>query len=114
MTISVPYTPTLKSGVTVNGGTSIFEDNCYLGATASGGSSVSLTHIGGTVGIDDVEMEGVLITSQNGNITVEGCDNCEVSIFDMQGRQVSSNGLPSGVYIVKVGNHLVRKVVVTR
>ena len=56
LVISVPSTPTLKSGVTASG-TGIFEDNCYLGATVSGGSTVSLTHIGGTVGIEEVEME---------------------------------------------------------
>ena len=56
LVISVPNTPTLKSGVTATG-TGIFEDNCYLDATASGGSSVSLTYMGGTVGIEDFEMD---------------------------------------------------------
>ncbi len=55
LVISVPSTPSLKSGVTASGN-GIFEDNCYLNATVSGGSTVSLTHIGGTVGIEDVEM----------------------------------------------------------
>ena len=54
LVISVPTTPTLKSGVTASG-TGIFENNCYLNATVSGGTAVSLTHIGGTVGIDSVE-----------------------------------------------------------
>ena len=40
--ISAPSTPTLKSNVTVTGGTSIFEGKCYLDATYSGGSNVSL------------------------------------------------------------------------
>jgi hypothetical protein len=56
LVISVPSTPTLKSGVTATG-TGVFEDNCYLDAIASGGSSVSLTYMGGTVGIEDYEME---------------------------------------------------------
>ncbi len=59
LVISVPSTPTLKSGVTATG-TGIFENNCYLDATVSGGTSVSLTHIGGTVGIDDVVMEQIV------------------------------------------------------
>ena len=59
LVISVPSTPTLLKGVTATG-TGIFEDNCYLDATVSGGSSVSLTHIGGAVGIDDVEMEQIV------------------------------------------------------
>jgi len=41
MIVSASSTPTLKSGVTVSGGTSIFEGNCYLDATYSGGSTVS-------------------------------------------------------------------------
>ena len=56
LVISVPTAPTLMSGVTASG-TGIFENNCYLDATVSGGTSVSLTHIGGTVGIDDIELE---------------------------------------------------------
>ena len=56
LVISVPQTPTLKSGVTASG-TGIFEDNCYLNATVNGGTAVSLTHIGGTVGIDNIEPE---------------------------------------------------------
>ena len=56
LVISVPTTPTLKSGVTASG-TSIFENNCYLDATVSGGTAVSLTHIGGTVGIDSIVPE---------------------------------------------------------
>ena len=42
--ISAPSTPTLKSNVTVTGGTSIFEGKCYLDATFSGGSNVSLSN----------------------------------------------------------------------
>ena len=42
--ISTPSTPTLKSNVTVTGGTSIFEGKCYLDATYSGGSNVSLSN----------------------------------------------------------------------
>lgn len=59
LVISVPSTPTLNSGVTATG-TGIFENNCYLEATVSGGTSVSLTHIGGTVGIDDVVIEQIV------------------------------------------------------
>ena len=42
--ISTPSSPTLKSNVTVTGGTSIFEGKCYLDATYSGGSNVSLSN----------------------------------------------------------------------
>ena len=43
LVVSAPSTPTLKSGITVNGGTSIFEGRCYLNPTTTGGSNVSLS-----------------------------------------------------------------------
>ena len=43
LVVSTPSTPTVKSGVTVNSGTSIFEGKCYLDATCTGGSNVSLS-----------------------------------------------------------------------
>ena len=44
LVVSAPSTPTLKSGVTVNGGTPVFYGpKCYLDATVSGGSNVSLS-----------------------------------------------------------------------
>ena len=45
--VSGASTPTLKSGVTVSGGTSIFGGYGTLGATVSGGSSVSLSSYSG-------------------------------------------------------------------
>ncbi len=47
LVVSASSTPTLKSGVTVSGGTSIFEGKCYLDATVSGGSNVSLSEYTG-------------------------------------------------------------------
>lgn len=120
--ISVPSTPTLSSGVAVSGGNSIFEENCYLDAVASQGSDVALSIISGsgsggggdTTAITDNDMEDIKIRSINGEIIVEGCDNCEVNIFDVEGRRVNNSGLKSGVYIVKVGNYPGQKVVVIR
>ena len=43
MVISASSTPTLKRGVTVTNGTSLFDGKCYLNATVSGGSNVSLS-----------------------------------------------------------------------
>jgi hypothetical protein len=60
---------TLKSGVTASG-TGIFENNCYLNANVSGGTAVSLTYMGGTVGIDDVEAE--TITNDPRVFTLDG------------------------------------------
>ena len=50
MVVSASSTPTLKSGVTVSGGTGIFDDNLYLNATVSGGSNVSLSQYTGGSG----------------------------------------------------------------
>ena len=43
MVVSGASQPTLKSGVTVSGGTSIFDGVAYTGATFTGGSSVTLS-----------------------------------------------------------------------
>ena len=50
MVVSASSTPTLKSGVTVSGGTGIFDDNLYLNASVSGGSNVSLSQYTGGSG----------------------------------------------------------------
>jgi len=47
MIVSASSTPTMKSGITVSSGTGIFDNNCYLNATVSGGSNVSLTQYNG-------------------------------------------------------------------
>ena len=48
MIVSASSTPTMKSGITVSSGTGIFDNNCYLNATVSGGSNVSLTQYNGS------------------------------------------------------------------
>ena len=45
--VSGPSTPTLKSGVTTSGGTSYFNGMMLVGASVSGGSSVSLSSYSG-------------------------------------------------------------------
>ncbi|MCR5550317.1 MAG: hypothetical protein K6F40_05210, partial [Bacteroidales bacterium] len=60
------------------------------------------------------EIEDIIVKGLNGNIMVEGCDGCAVSIFNMEGRRVGDRGLAPGVYVVKVGDRPARKVVVTR
>lgn len=44
LVVSASSTPTLKSGVTVTGGTAIFDGMGYVGASVSGGTSVSLSN----------------------------------------------------------------------
>lgn len=100
--ISAPTTPSLANGNNITDGTSHFEGNCYVGGE------------GGATGIDEFDMDDIIITTLNGNISVEGCEGCKVSVFDMTGRMVSASGLSTGVYLVKVGDYPARKVMVTR
>lgn len=115
--ISTPTTPTLSSGVTVSSGEGIFEEKCYLDANVSGGNTVSLTNYGNSGGnnsLEDLENSNITIRVLNDEILVEGCENCEVNIFDIEGRKVSNKGLNSGVYFVKAGNNPIKKVVIIK
>ena len=47
MVVSAPSTPTLKKGVTVSSGTSIFGGRCLLDATCTGGTNVTLSEYSG-------------------------------------------------------------------
>ena len=100
--ISAPTAPTIANGNSISDGTSLFEGNCYVEGN------------GGTIGLDEHDVESISVRGLNGNIIVEGCDGCKVSVFDMGGRLVGDRGLVPGIYIVKIGDSLVRKVVVTR
>jgi hypothetical protein len=100
MFISAPSTPSLANGNNISDGTALFEGNCYVD--------------GSTVSIEEFDVESITITSINGNIYVEGCEDCKVSVFDITGRLVRDSGLPTGIYIVKVGDYPAQKVVVTR
>ncbi|MCR4659450.1 MAG: leucine-rich repeat domain-containing protein [Bacteroidales bacterium] len=67
-----------------------------------------------TQGIGDVEGNDILINVLDGRIRVEGIADEEVRVYDIAGRMVPNRSLPLGVYMVKVGNHPARKVVVVR
>ena len=94
LVISVPSMPTLQSGVSASG-TGIFEDNCYLDATVSSGTNVSLTHIGGTVGIEEVE---------SGAWKVEG----DPRVFSIDGRYLGTEvpAIFHGIYIQNGKKHI--------
>lgn len=65
-------------------------------------------------GIDDISTEDIKIFARNGRIVVEGADDQQVYVFDLTGRIVRNTVLPSGIYMVKVGNYPARKVTVIR
>ena len=64
--------------------------------------------------MEDLENSNITIRVLNDEILVEGCENCEVNIFDIEGRKVSNKGLNSGVYFVKAGNNPTKKVVIIK
>ena len=66
------------------------------------------------VGIDNVDADNIKVYSRNGRIIVEGADGELVHIYDMMGRTIHNEALPTGIYMVKVGNHPARKIAVIR
>ncbi len=69
---------------------------------------------GGTQGIGEAGEDDVRISMYNGRIFVEGITNEEVRVYDITGRITNNRVLPSGVYIVKIGQLPARKVVVLK
>ncbi len=65
-------------------------------------------------GIEDVDMDDIRVWSDNGRIHVDGADGAPVNIFNMVGHKVRNEALSTGVYMIKIGNHPARKVVVIR
>lgn len=65
-------------------------------------------------GIGETGTNDIHISVFNGRVCVEGITNEEVRVYDITGRMVQNQSLPSGVYIVKVGTLPAQKVVVMR
>ena len=65
-------------------------------------------------GIEDVDMDDIHLWSKNGQIYVDGAYGLPVNVYNMVGQSVRNESLPTGVYMVKVGNYPARKVVVIR
>jgi hypothetical protein len=63
-------------------------------------------------GIDDFEVMGYRLWVADGRIIVEGADGETVSVYDLTGRSVLNNSLPTGIYLVRVGDRPAKKVVV--
>ena len=75
-------------------------------------------------GIDGVDALDAKIYSNSGQIVVEGAEQNTVTLFDINGRILATKqdyGAPlrfdvpaTGTYMVKIGNHQARKIVVIR
>jgi len=65
------------------------------------------------VGIEDVELPTYRVYVRDSRIVVEGVESDKVQVFDVTGRKHSlSERLPMGVYVVKIGEWVTKKVVV--
>lgn len=63
-------------------------------------------------GIRHIAPGNIKVYSLDGRIVVEGADGETVRIYDMVGRPVANSVLPTGVYMVKIGDRPARKVAV--
>lgn len=60
--------------------------------------------------IDEAESHNLKVYSRNGHIVVEGADDNEVQVYDMSGRKVANRNLPTGAYMVKVGDKMAKTI----
>ncbi len=69
-----------------------------------------------STGVNGIDTDRVNVYTQGGDIVVEGADDRPVNIYDMTGRLLPfvHHSYPNGVYMVKVGNLPVKRVVVIR
>jgi hypothetical protein len=64
-------------------------------------------------GIEDVDAATYKVYVSNGHIAVEGVEDKRVQIYDLAGRKhTTKERLPMGVYMVRIGNVVTKKVVV--
>lgn len=89
-------------------------DNPYTLTVTSDTTIIAYFVSDGTQGIGEVRAGDIRISVFNGRVCVEGITNEEVRVYDITGRKVQNHSLPSGVYIVKVGDLPAQKVVVMR
>ena len=89
---------------------------CSDGNTKSNSISLSNIATNSAVGIISVDEGNIIVYTRDGYIFVKGADKESISVFDMFGRNIGdySHVLPNGIYMVKIGNHPARRVVVIR
>ena len=114
-------TATAYSGYSFVGWSNGVQYNPYTFAVFQ---DISLTAIfEETQGINDVDVDDIVIQVSDGHIIVLGAEGIDMSIYDMMGRRIAysnaaeEHDIPmptAGVYLVKVGTLPARKVVVIR
>lgn len=67
-------------------------------------------------GINDAEVNDIKVYAHGGRIVVEGAEGESVQVFDVTGRPINpkQETIGTGVYLVKVGTHHTKKVVVIK
>lgn len=131
---NIVVTADLTMGSVQGGGIYGYGDTVVLTATANPGYSFTHWHDGNTdnprsvvatsdityiayfttsnEGIEDVSDQNIKVVVRDGRICADGNDFGSIRVFDISGREVVNNNLPSGVYLVKIGNHFTTKVLI--
>lgn len=66
------------------------------------------------LGIDDIVTDDIKVYAQDGRIVVENADDETLRVFDVAGRQVANRALSTGIYFVRIGDRIIRKIAVVR
>jgi hypothetical protein len=62
-------------------------------------------------GIEELDAsDGIRIYAEGGQIVVEGAADETVLIYDVAGRSIRNEALPTGIYLVRVGNRQAMKI----
>ena len=96
------------------GYTEIVTTNPFILIAQDNYTAVAHFEADSTESITGVDARNAKVYTLGGCIVVEGAEGETVRIYDITGRSVRNEALPTGVYIVKVGDRPARKIVVMK
>ena len=94
------------------GYTEIVTTNPFILIAQDNYTAVAHFEADSTESITGVDARNAKVYMLGGCIVVEGAEGETVHIFDILGRSVRNDAIPTGSYLVKVGNHPAQKVIV--
>lgn len=94
------------------GYTEIVTTNPFILIAQDNYTAVAHFEADSTESITGVDARNAKVYTLGGCIVVEGAEGETVHIFDILGRSVRNDAIPTGIYLVKVGNHPAQKVIV--
>lgn len=94
------------------GYTEIVTTNPFILIAQDNYTAVAHFEADSTESITGVDARNAKVYTLGDRIVVEGAEGETVHIFDILGRSVRNDAIPTGIYLVKVGNHPARKVIV--